>query len=122
RDGGSPSTSSWTWVNSRSRPTIPGPLHPSLPLSQTTSAPPAWPAKIRGFGNCAISVAGLRSIAMQEYLLELYISRTDPRVIAARGESARAAAIELTRRGTPVRYRRSIFLPDEETCFVLFEA
>jgi hypothetical protein len=59
---------------------------------------------------------------MQEYLLELYTSRTDARVVAARGESARAAAIELTRRGTPVRYRRSIFLSDEETCFVLFEA
>jgi hypothetical protein len=59
---------------------------------------------------------------MQEYLLELYISRTDTRVVAAWGESARAAAIELTRRGTPVRYRRSILLPDEETSFVLFEA
>lgn len=59
---------------------------------------------------------------MQEYLLELFISRTDTEVLTAQGENARAAANELTSRGTPVRYRRSIFLPDEETCFVLFEA
>lgn len=59
---------------------------------------------------------------MPEYLLELYISRTDARVAVERGESARSAAEELTRRGTAVRYRRSIFVPDEETYFVMFEA
>jgi hypothetical protein len=51
---------------------------------------------------------------MREYLLELYLSRTDEPAAAASGESARAAAEELTRRGTPVTFRRSFF--------VLFEA
>jgi hypothetical protein len=59
---------------------------------------------------------------MPEYLLELYVARGDARVAADGGQSARVAAEELTRRGTPVHYCRSIFVPSEETCFVLFEA
>jgi hypothetical protein len=59
---------------------------------------------------------------MPEYLLEFYVARDDARAAADDGESARAAADELTRRGTAVSYRRSIFVPSEETCFVLFEA
>lgn len=59
---------------------------------------------------------------MQEYLLEMYLSRTDEPAAVASGESARAAAQELTRRGTPVGFLRSFFVPEEETFFVLFEA
>jgi hypothetical protein len=59
---------------------------------------------------------------MQEYLLELYVSRTDEPAALASGESARAAAQELTRQGTPVSFSRSFFVPEEETFFVLFEA
>jgi hypothetical protein len=59
---------------------------------------------------------------MPEYLLELYVSKTDARVAVDLGERARAAAEELTRRGTTVRYQSLIFVPDEETCFVLFRA
>jgi len=59
---------------------------------------------------------------MQEYLLELYLSRADEPAALASGERARAAARELTRRGTPVSFRRSFFVPADETFFVLFEA
>jgi hypothetical protein len=59
---------------------------------------------------------------MQEYLLELYLSRTDEPAAVANGQSARAAAEELTQRGTRVSVRRSFFVPEEETLFVLFEA
>jgi hypothetical protein len=59
---------------------------------------------------------------MPEYLLELYVSRGDAQGAAEGGDSARAAAEEMTRRGTPVQFCRSIFVPAEETCFVLFEA
>ena len=59
---------------------------------------------------------------MPEYLLELYVPRTGAHVAVDHGESALAAAEHLTQRGSPVRYRGSIFVPAEETCFVLFEA
>ncbi|HEY1511443.1 MAG TPA: hypothetical protein VGF93_20715 [Solirubrobacteraceae bacterium] len=59
---------------------------------------------------------------MPEYLLELYVSQTDASVAVDLGERARAAAEELTRRGTAVRYQCLIFVPEEETCFVLFGA
>ena len=59
---------------------------------------------------------------MAEYLAELYVSRTD-RAFAERSASRmRMAAAELTREGTPVRWVRSIFVPEDETCFVLCEA
>jgi hypothetical protein len=59
---------------------------------------------------------------MPEYLLELYVSPADAYLAAGDGRSIREAAEELTRRGTHVRYHRSIFVPAEETCFVLLEA
>jgi Protein of unknown function (DUF4242) len=60
--------------------------------------------------------------SVQEYLLEFYMPRGDGGAAGDEGESARSAAEELTRRGTAVRYCRSIFVPAEETCFLLFEA
>jgi hypothetical protein len=59
---------------------------------------------------------------MPEYLLEFYARHDDAGAATDDGDSARAAAEELTRRGTPVHYQRLIFVPTEETCFVLFEA
>jgi hypothetical protein len=34
---------------------------------------------------------------------------------------ARVVATEMTGEGTPVRYHRSIFLPDEAKCFCIFD-
>jgi hypothetical protein len=60
---------------------------------------------------------------MAEFLVEFYLSRTDREAAVAGADSARLAAEELTRRGTPVRYLSSIFVPPEdETCFHLYEA
>lgn len=59
---------------------------------------------------------------MAEYILELYVSRGDPTTVAAGAERARAAAEELTAEGTHVRYVRAIFVPEDETCFFLYEA
>jgi hypothetical protein len=56
------------------------------------------------------------------YLVELYVSRSDPAAVARRAERGRLTAEELTREGRPVRYLRSIFIPEDETCFFLFEA
>jgi hypothetical protein len=59
---------------------------------------------------------------MTEFLVELYVSRTDEAAVERGAARSRLAAEELTREGTPVRYLRSIFVPEEETCFLLYEA
>jgi hypothetical protein len=56
------------------------------------------------------------------FLVELYVSRSDHAVVEQGAERARLAAEELSREGTPVRYMRSIFVPEDETCFLLYEA
>jgi uncharacterized protein DUF4242 len=59
---------------------------------------------------------------MTEFLVEFYLSRTDAVALRRSVRRARLAAEEQTRQGTPVRYLRSMYLPDEETCFLLYEA
>jgi hypothetical protein len=59
---------------------------------------------------------------MNEFLAEAYVSRTDADVVAHCATRAQRGAEALTREGTPVRYLRSIFVPDDETCFYLLEA
>ncbi len=59
---------------------------------------------------------------MAEFLIELYVSRSDAELVERSAEQARLAAETLTREGTPVRYLRSIFVPEDETCFLLIEA
>ena len=59
---------------------------------------------------------------MTEFLLELYVAKTNCTVIAVQANRLRRAAAVLTAEGRPVRIVRSIFAPDDETCFVLVEA
>jgi uncharacterized protein DUF4242 len=59
---------------------------------------------------------------MTEFLVELYVSRTDEAAVERGAARGRLAAEELTSEGTPVRYLRSIFVPEDETCFLLYEA
>lgn len=59
---------------------------------------------------------------MPEFLVELYVSRADAAAAERNGQSARRAAEELALQGIPVRYLRSIFVPEDETCFLLYEA
>lgn len=56
------------------------------------------------------------------YLVELYVSRHDLASVGRGVDRARQAAAELAREGTAVRYVRSIFVPDDETCLLLYEA
>jgi hypothetical protein len=58
---------------------------------------------------------------MKGFLVELYQPAPDPRAAAADAARAREAAQQLTREGTPVRYVRFLLIPDDETCFHLFE-
>ena len=57
---------------------------------------------------------------MADYLVEIYLSRAND--VDASVARARAAAEELTREGTPVAYVSSIFVPEDETCFFLYQA
>jgi hypothetical protein len=58
---------------------------------------------------------------MPRYLVELYLPRPGAGGRRASAARARSAAKALTREGTPVRYVRSIFIPEDETYFHLFE-
>ena len=59
---------------------------------------------------------------MPEFLVELYVSRAEAAGAGRGAERARRVAEELNDRGTSVRYLRSIFVPDDETCFQLYTA
>ena len=59
---------------------------------------------------------------MPSYLAEVYLPRSRAREASATGRRARAAARELSRQGVPIRYVRTTYLPDDETCFHVFEA
>jgi hypothetical protein len=59
---------------------------------------------------------------MPEFLLELYVARGAAASARRDAERATTAAAELTRAGTPVRCLRSIFVPEDETFFLLYEA
>jgi hypothetical protein len=56
------------------------------------------------------------------YLFELYLSRAGSDGADGAAERARSAAEAMAREGLPVRWLRTIFVPEDETCFYLFEA
>jgi hypothetical protein len=59
---------------------------------------------------------------MGEYLVEAYQPRLGDEARVELVARVRAAADEMTRDHVPVRYVRSIFVPEDETCFHVFEA
>ena len=59
---------------------------------------------------------------MAAYLVERYLSRAEATGVDRDAANAARAARQLTREGTPVRYLSSIFVPEDETCFLLYEA
>ena len=59
---------------------------------------------------------------MAEFLVELYVSRADADRVEREAQRARRAAAALTAEGRSVRLVRSIFVPEDETCFLLVEA
>lgn len=56
------------------------------------------------------------------YLVEAYVSRAARADVRAEAERASAAAFDMNATGRRVRYLRSMFLCEEETCFHAFEA
>ena len=59
---------------------------------------------------------------MGNFIVELYVSRGEEAALERGVELTRRTAERLTREGTPVRHLRSLFVPEDETCYFLFEA
>jgi hypothetical protein len=59
---------------------------------------------------------------MPSYLVETYLARSQARDRAACDRRAHSAAEELTLCSTPVRFERSIYIPEDEICFYVFAA
>jgi hypothetical protein len=59
---------------------------------------------------------------MATYLAELYVPDRGEGARAPLAARARAAAEEFSGKGIGVRYVRSVFIPEDETCFCFFEA
>jgi hypothetical protein len=59
---------------------------------------------------------------MHEYLVEVYVPRNGAADVREAAARARAAAEQLSGEGLAVRYVRAIFVPEDETCFHVFEA
>jgi len=58
---------------------------------------------------------------MTEFIVELYVPRNDCDAVAAVATRLTEAAAELTAEGRIVQFVRSIFVPADETCFLLVQ-
>ena len=59
---------------------------------------------------------------MPSYLVETYLARSKTGERAARERRARLGAEERTQEGTCVGFERSIYVPEDEICFFVFDA
>ena len=59
---------------------------------------------------------------MPSYLVETYLSRGRTAARAGCEQRARTAAAELTSAGTRIRFDGVIHVPEDETCFFVFDA
>jgi len=59
---------------------------------------------------------------LPSYLVEVFLPRSHADEARATARRARTAAKALSSEGVPIRYVRTTFLPEDETCFHLFEA
>jgi hypothetical protein len=59
---------------------------------------------------------------MGEFMLELYVSRSDRDAVLDLAERARTCAKQVQREGAAVRLSIAIFVPEDETCLLVYEA
>jgi hypothetical protein len=58
---------------------------------------------------------------VKSYVVELHLPDGGAAALAAAGERARSAAEQLAREGTAVRWVRSIYVPEDESCLLVME-
>jgi hypothetical protein len=59
---------------------------------------------------------------MPDFAIEQYVPAADRSALELEAERLAAIAAQLTSDGERVRYRRSFYLPRDETCFFVFDA
>lgn len=59
---------------------------------------------------------------MKQFLVEVFVAGSNAGELAASERRARAAARRVSRNDGVVRYVRATYVPEDETCFYLFEA
>ena len=59
---------------------------------------------------------------MPDFALEIYVPAADQAALELEADRLAGIASQLTGDGTRVRYRRSLYLPGDETCFFVFDA
>ena len=95
-----------------------------IPLAREVIAdhrPEAGPW-IKSWGGWAVAHPPTREADVPMYLVEVYVPRSRADEARATGIRAREAAEELASENASIRYVRTTFLPDDETCLHLFEA
>lgn len=58
---------------------------------------------------------------MPSYIVERYVPGLTPVQVVAAATRVKRASARLTEEGVRVRYLRSTYVPEDETCFDLFE-
>ena len=59
---------------------------------------------------------------MAEFLVEWFVSRTDLGAVERNAILAGQAAVQLSHEGASIRFVRSIYIAEDETCFHHYEA
>ena len=58
---------------------------------------------------------------MPNYVVERYLPGITTDQLKAAAQRAKSTTATMTNEGTPIRYMRSIFVPNEEKCYCLFD-
>jgi hypothetical protein len=82
----------------------------------------AFSSKVCGSPQFRRRSRGARLDFVMTFIVETYLSRDAEEEPDRTISRTIAAAAEVDALGLPIRYLRSIFIPDDETCLLLFEA
>jgi Protein of unknown function (DUF4242) len=78
--------------------------------------------KSQGFRTFLVPGAAVACLPMRDFVGEQYLPASDLGAVERCVRAAREATKELTLEGTRVRYIRSIFVPEDETCMHMYRA
>ena len=75
-----------------------------------------------GRGTHASPASSPVAAPLTPFLVEVFVARTDATGAIRLALDAESATEQMQREGIPVRLSRSMFVPDEETCFLVYQA